>query len=139
MIKNVLDRIVKLSTIEGDCIRWIGATNSKGRPCIMYEGKVVSVSRLIMHLRHGFDLKSDKHILHKNECNLRIKCINDQHLYIGDQVTNSGDYSDDTTHCVHGHEFTQRILDINQASIVGLVSVSENGILDNLLPKSKSA
>ena len=91
---RILAKLDALSKRVGDCIVWIGHTcGNSDRGRVRYKGKMVTVARLVMHLKCGFDLESDDFILHKVEC-VNPNCINTEHLYVGDRSQNEQDRRD---------------------------------------------
>lgn len=108
--EEALKRINKHSYNDGTHIIWCGniSTLGKGggRGTITYKGKKVLVTRLVMHLKHGFDLISPLKICHIVECTVKL-CINDEHLYIGTNSDNMKDKSKMITHCPRGHEYNK--------------------------------
>ena len=94
------------------CWIWTGLSIWNGYGRIWVKGKPKLAHRVSMFLYKDFDLNSDKLILHKPECNNR-KCVNPDHLYIGDHNDNMRDkaisktnHQSNKTHCPKGHEYT---------------------------------
>jgi len=99
---------------NGDCIEWTGSmiVNSKYRwskyPCIWFKGKRWSGHRLIWTLTFGA-IPNGAWVLHRCD---NPKCINTDHLFLGDAKINAQDKtakgrhgSSRKTHCAKGHEF----------------------------------
>jgi hypothetical protein len=101
---NIWKRIHDKTFQAGECKIWFGAT-VKGRPVVFFNGKMRYVTRVIKHLKGELDLDSDVQVLHIVECN-NPKCVEDKHLYLGDNAQNASDRSEINTHCPQGHEFT---------------------------------
>lgn len=87
---------------ETGCWRWNGACNSGGYGHVTYEGKLVDVHRLSLHLFKNFDLTSGLQALHNKECPNK-DCWNPDHLHEGDQMDNMIEKVSRITHCPHGH------------------------------------
>jgi len=83
-------RLLKYRRIDNvtGCWNWTGSTQN-GYGQLNDKGRVFRVNRLAAHFWLGFDIESDKLILHK--CDNK-KCFNPEHLYIGDKGDNSKDY-----------------------------------------------
>lgn len=71
-----------------NCFEWTGSVARNGYGQIRRNGKLITVTRLIMHLVHGFNLKSKKFILH--HCD-NPRCVNPKHLYVGNAKDNMKD------------------------------------------------
>lgn len=104
---------------EDGCWIWLLAKNEDyGR--IKINKIKYQVHRVSMYLYKEFKLNSDKFILHK--CKNK-KCVNPDHLYIGDHYDNMRDMTVDKTHrntrkthCPQGHEYIHRNTLINSNS-----------------------
>lgn len=74
---------------ESGCLEWQGSKNSKGYGNILFEGKMRTLTRVVMHLAHDFDMEDrDLFILH--HCD-NPKCVRIAHLYIGSAQDNMND------------------------------------------------
>jgi hypothetical protein len=74
------------------CWVWQGTLfKNTGYGQITYNKKVGSTHRLSLHAFCGFDLKSEKMVLHR--CDVR-SCVNPDHLYVGTQSDNMRDMVD---------------------------------------------
>jgi hypothetical protein len=71
------------------CHNWIGSLKSTGYGYIRHNGKRTMAHRVAMMLA-GHDLK-DHHVLHK--CN-NPRCVNTEHLYLGDHAKNMRDMAE---------------------------------------------
>lgn len=78
------------NTVTGvnGCIEWTGSTARNGYGQVRRQGKLVTVTRLVMHLKHAFPLESKLFVLH--HCD-NPRCINEKHLYIGTRKDNVRD------------------------------------------------
>lgn len=65
---------------EDGCLEWLGSTARNGYGQVRRNGKLVTVTRLIMHFFEDFDLTSKLCVLH--HCD-NPRCVNIDHLYTG--------------------------------------------------------
>lgn len=75
-------------TLDNGCIEWKGSIARNGYGQIRRNKKIITVTRLIMHLKNGFDLNSPLWVLH--HCD-NPRCINIDHLYVGNCRDNIND------------------------------------------------
>jgi len=90
-----------------ECWIWIGATDKRGRGFMSLnrEKRWVRASRISLYLYKNFDLDSKLQVNHK--CNDK-RCVNPDHLYIGNQADNMKDKSDNIIYCPRGHEYNEK-------------------------------
>ena len=108
---SIYERLENFKLIVDKCWRFTGKIESNGYGRIDFGGKQIGVHRLSAHLFLGFNLNSDKLVLHKNECKYK-DCWNPEHLYIGSQVDNINDTVKAHKHansikefCPRGHSY----------------------------------
>lgn len=111
-VKRLLDARTSVN-LETGCWEYFG-TNIDGYGQITINKVFYYVHRLSAMMFHGYTPElAHLHVLHRchNNC-----CWNPEHLYIGTNEQNIQDRMDagrsrnqntDTTHCKHGHEFTE--------------------------------
>lgn len=110
--------------MPGECWAFMGKPyGSTGHCKVGFNGKKVMLHRLSAHIHWGFDLDSPTLILHKPLCFLP-NCWNPEHLYEGTKKDNAQDsilvgtfhFTEVTTHCPQGHEYTPENTAINSTS-----------------------
>ena len=114
MFENIIDRLFANREIIGTCWIYTAGKRTNGYGTISYKGKDTTVHRLSMHIWKGFDLNSEKLILHDIKC-ISKACFNYDHLREGNHSNNAEDHiksgkfrnhNTEKTHCKRGHEFT---------------------------------
>jgi len=120
-IDNIKEVLNKYSIIDPvtNCWLWVGTRNKKGYGHVRFNGRLVGVHRLSMHLHFGFDLSEQLNyiqVLHQLNCPNK-NCWNPNHLYYGSHQDNMDDKvaighainpkDGNKTHCIHGHEFNE--------------------------------
>jgi len=85
---------------ENGCVEWTGSVARNGYGQIRRNGRLITVTRLVMHFTSGFDLDSKLNVLHKCD---NPKCINKDHLYTGTAKDNVNDKVSRKRH-TYGHK-----------------------------------
>ena len=108
------DRLLqRVAAGSGGCWNWTGAVTQHGYGRMSYRNHVERTHRLAAHLWLGLDL-ADPDVKVCHTCD-NPRCINPEHLYLGDQKTNTADMvrrgrasagPNPWTHCARGHELT---------------------------------
>lgn len=103
-------RLLSKTTKSPGCWQWKGRTNNVGYGLTSVGHKVLTTHRASWMIFRG-EIPSEIFVLHK--CNNK-RCINPDHLYLGNQSDNMRDVVKDgkhfnasKTHCKNGHEFTK--------------------------------
>lgn len=70
------------------CWVWTGAITGEGYGQVMIDGRREKAHRAALKLLRGFDVASDRFVLHR--CDVPA-CVNPEHLYVGTQSDNASD------------------------------------------------
>lgn len=85
---QTLESLLKNTTKEGDCLRWLGCKDKDGYGISSIKGVKMPAHRAVMSFVKDV---SGQYVLHK--CTNR-DCVNPEHLYVGDQKQNVQDQID---------------------------------------------
>lgn len=95
---------------SGECWEWQGAKTNGGYGRIVKNGKAIRAHRVSHELVHGPIGDSKLFVCHRCD---NPKCVNPDHLFLGDCKANLSDMTAKgrhpeqvRTHCDHGHEYT---------------------------------
>lgn len=100
----------RVEIAPGQCWPWRGNLDRAGygRFGCSHSGGMYAAHRVSWFLRHG--RQPDGYVCHACD---NPRCVNPDHLWLGDAVSNMRDMAakgrarrQNTTHCIHGHEFT---------------------------------
>lgn len=107
---HIESRISAKTKIVGDCFEWTGQLNQDGYGIISFKNKDYRVHRLAWILKNGEE--PNGMLLHK--CDNR-KCLNLNHLYIGDHKQNAADavsrnrlFAQRIMSCPKGHIYDEK-------------------------------
>lgn len=98
MERHSLDWFLSFTIAKGECLEWTRCFNTDGYPRVAFKGNVNGkVHRIVYELSTGIN-PLGKVIRHKCD---NIRCINPDHLEIGDNIDNVMD------RCSRGRTFKQ--------------------------------
>ena len=85
---------------DNDCIEWIGAINITGYGHFWYNGKCERAHRVSWQIHHG-DIPDGLFVLHSCD---NTKCVNPEHLWLGNNQDNAIDMCNKGRHCDNSGE-----------------------------------
>lgn len=108
-MKTLKERLLDRTELDAETGCWVfqGAVNSKGYTCISKDGKNYLAHRISYEL-HREPIPADMTIDHL--CRNK-RCVNPEHLEVvtrGENIRRSPASGIHKTHCMHGHEFTEK-------------------------------
>lgn len=111
-IENTLNNN-KLVDVNTGCWLWTACKTENGYGRVRYNGHLVLVHRLSLHIYKNFDLDSQLQVCHNCPGGDNKACFNPEHLHVLDaamhrrETQEKGQYSyARSEHCRNGHEFT---------------------------------
>lgn len=105
------------------CMEWQGAIARNGYGMVRRGGRAFTVTRLMMHFVHGFDLKSELHVLHRCD---NPRCVNTAHLFLGTTQDNIKDKVNKDRHNRGRRVWKARLCDDDVREIFRLYNVGLN-------------
>jgi len=118
---ELIKRILEKTTFDNvtNCLLYNGYLTEKGYGIIVTGTTKHRVHRVAAAIYLGYDTSDETYqVLHKLECPNK-NCWDYNHLYIGTTQDNSGDIRTkklEETHCIHGHEWTEKNTYIDKRS-----------------------
>lgn len=123
----IKDRLLKKIIKTKKCWIWIGAT-SHGYGRIGYKNKTYAAHRVMWEQTYG-SIKNGLWVLHK--CDNR-KCINPDHLFLGDRQDNVDDCVNKRRHIFGSNSSLSKL---KNTDILRIKSLSDMGIRQHIIAK----